>query len=91
MDLNVTDAAVYVVLSLAISVGGVYFFMVEPLNSKAKAGIKAQLESPHYGPFDEALAKSAGMEDLLKKKPQWKPPVAPVLNFDLGNDFPKFQ
>jgi len=90
METSFKDNVIYVVLCIAISVGGIYFFMIEPINSKAKADIKAHLESPNYGPFDEALAKSAGMEDILKKKPKWKMPEAKPLTTDWSNNFPTF-
>lgn len=47
METSFKDNVIYVVLCIAISVGGIYFFMIEPINSKAKADIKAHLESPN--------------------------------------------
>ena len=90
METDIKTKVIGVVASIALSLGGIYFFMIEPVNSKAKAEIKTRLKSPTYGPFDEALAKSAGMEDLLKKKPKWKL-NAPPINTDWSNNFPTFR
>ena len=91
-ETSLKTKVIYVLLSIAISAGGIYW-MVAPLNQKANDTIRAGLESPTYGPFDEALAKSAGMEDILKNKPKWKPPeVSPVdLTPDWVNDGPLFK
>jgi len=90
MDYSLKEKAIYAALCIAISFCGIYYFMIQPLNAKAKAEIKAQLESPTYGPFDEALAKSAGLEHLLKEKPKRILPVAKPLTFgsDWSNQFP---
>ena len=91
-ETSLRTKVIYALLSIAISAGGIYW-MVAPLNQKAKDTIRAGLESPTYGPFDAALAKSAGMEDILKKKPRWElPEVSPAdLTPDWANDGPLFK
>jgi hypothetical protein len=81
METSLKDKIIYAFLSIAISFGGIYFFMIEPLDSKAKSKIKSHLEGSNYGPFDEAWAKSAGMEDLLKKKPKLILPKSNPITF----------
>ena len=91
-ETSLKTKVIYVLLGIAISAGGIYW-MVAPLNRKAKDTIRAGLESPTYGPFDEALAKSAAMEDLLKKKPKWKLPEVSPYEFtqDWAKDGPMFK
>lgn len=81
METSLKTKAVYVVVSILVSGFGIYC-IVAPVDQQAKSLIKAHLESPKHGPFDEAMAKSAGMEDVLAKKPKWKSPQPSPLKFD---------
>lgn len=87
MKTSIEVKIAYAVASIAISVGIIYS-MGQPLNQKAKSTIKAHLESPSHGPLDEAMANMAGMEDVLAKKPKWKPvlPQAPEFDFEFKNE-----
>ena len=69
---SLKTTVIYVALSIAISVGGIYW-MVEPINRKANTAVEAGLKKPQAGPFDESLAKSFQMEDLLENKAKWTP------------------
>lgn len=71
METSLKTKVFYVIASILLSVTGIYW-MLSPMNQKANSAIKAHLESPKHGPFDQAMAKSAGMEDLLAKKPKFK-------------------
>ena len=80
MESSFQTKVMYAVVGFAISVGGIYY-MAASLNKEWNEGVRAHLESPKHGPLDEALAKAAGMEDILAKKPKWEPEVVSPLEF----------
>ena len=71
MDSSWQSKAIFAIGSIALSFSVIYW-MISTLDSKAKSHIRGHLESPNIGPFDEAMAKSAGMEDILAKKNKWQ-------------------
>ena len=72
MDSSPLTKAFYAIGSIVLSVSVIYW-MISTLDSHAKSHIKGHLESPNFGPFDEAMAKSAGMEKILaEKQKKWQ-------------------
>lgn len=67
MDTDFKANLAYVVFGLMAS-GACIYCMVEPLVQQSNALMRQQLEDPRPGPFDEAFAKTLGVEDFDKYK-----------------------
>ena len=87
---NLKTDILYVVLGTVIS-GICIYCMIEPLNRQSKETMKKHLESPYYGPFDEAMAKTLGVED--KRTPPSLPSfdTSTILSKPLNLNPPKFK